>query len=124
MNILANAIDALEEGHRASGIGHGEEPQSPVRHAPHPAIRIRTELLDGERVAVRISDNGAGIPESIKMRIFDPFFTTKPIGSGTGLGLSISYQIVVEKHKGSLSCLSAPGEGTEFVIQLPVRHKS
>jgi signal transduction histidine kinase len=124
MNILANAIDALEEGHRASSEERGEEPQSPVRHPPYPAIRIRTELLDGERAAIRISDNGAGIPESIKMRIFDPFFTTKPVGSGTGLGLSISYQIVVEKHKGSLSCLSAPGEGTEFVIQLPVRHKS
>ncbi len=122
MNILANAIDALEEGHRASGEERGKEKQSSVRHAPSPTIRIRTELLDGERAAIRIADNGTGITEETKMRIFDPFFTTKPVGSGTGLGLSISYQIVVEKHKGSLSCLSAPGEGTEFVIELPVRH--
>ncbi|MBW4496058.1 MAG: PAS domain S-box protein [Oscillatoria princeps RMCB-10] len=123
MNILANAIDALEERRRESGAGRGKKPHSPVSHAPYPAIRIRTELLDGSRAAVRISDNGAGIPDKIKMRIFDPFFTTKPVGAGTGLGLSISYQIVVEKHKGSLSCLSAPGEGTEFVIELPVRQQ-
>ncbi|WP_017718084.1 PAS domain S-box protein [Kamptonema formosum] len=108
MNILANAIDALEEGHQT--------------HSQQPAILIRTELLDGERAAVRISDSGPGIPDAIKMRIFDPFFTTKPIGSGTGLGLSISFQIVVDKHKGNLACFSAPGEGTEFVIELPVRH--
>ncbi len=115
MNILANAIDALDELH------HPHHPHHP--HPQQPAIRIGTELLvDGERVAIRIYDSGAGIPEEIQIRIFDPFFTTKTVGSGTGLGLSISYKIVVEKHRGSLSCLSAPGEGTEFVIELPVRH--
>jgi len=56
----------------------------------------------------------------IRNRLFDPFFTTKPVGSGTGLGLSISYQIVVEKHKGTLRCISAPGQGSEFWIEIPV----
>jgi signal transduction histidine kinase len=55
--------------------------------------------------------------------LFDPFFTTKPVGKGTGLGLSISYQIVVEKHHGILKCLSQPGQGTEFWIEIPVRHQ-
>jgi signal transduction histidine kinase len=62
--------------------------------------------------------------EEVKARLFDPFFTTKPMGKGTGLGLSISYQIVVEKHKGSLRCESVPGEGTEFLIEIPMRHSS
>jgi signal transduction histidine kinase len=58
--------------------------------------------------------------EAVQHKIFDPFFTTKPVGSGTGLGLSISYQIVVEKHKGQLSCVSALGKGTEFIVEIPV----
>jgi signal transduction histidine kinase len=56
----------------------------------------------------------------VKEKIFDPFFTTKPVGSGTGLGLAISYQIVVEKHQGQISCISAPGKGTEFIVEIPV----
>jgi signal transduction histidine kinase len=62
--------------------------------------------------------------EDVKGQLFDTFFTTKPRGKGTGLGLSISYQIVVEKHKGLLQCESTPGEGTEFSIEIPVRHNS
>ncbi|MEG4325096.1 ATP-binding protein, partial [Microcoleus sp. herbarium5] len=61
--------------------------------------------------------------ESVKCRVFDPFFTTKPVGKGTGLGLSISYQIVVERHGGTLQCISAPGEGTEFAIEIPIRQR-
>jgi signal transduction histidine kinase len=57
----------------------------------------------------------------VRSRIFDPFFTTKPIGQGTGLGLSISYQIVAEKHQGSMECDSTPGEGSKFVIEIPIR---
>jgi signal transduction histidine kinase len=60
------------------------------------------------------------MPEEVQKKIFDPFFTTKSVGSGTGLGLSISYQIVVEKHKGQLSCVSALGKGTELIIKIPV----
>ncbi len=106
MNILANALDALEEE-----IGDENSP----------TISIKTELEGCKQVKIFISDNGKGIPEKIKTRLFDPFFTTKPVGKGTGMGLSISYQIVVEKHFGSLECISAPGEGTEFVITIPLK---
>ena len=60
------------------------------------------------------------MPESVRQRLFDAFFTTKPEGKGTGLGLSISYQIVTEKHGGTLQCISLPGQGAEFVIQIPL----
>jgi signal transduction histidine kinase len=73
-----------------------------------------------KRLVIRIFDNGPGIAKEIKKRIFDPFFTTKPVGEGTGLGLSISYQIVVEKHGGQLQCFSEPGQGTEFVVEIPL----
>ncbi|MEG4960529.1 MULTISPECIES: ATP-binding protein [unclassified Microcoleus] len=110
MNILTNAIDALEEGKGKLG-----SPQSPI-----PSIRIRTELIDN-KIAVRIADNGSGIPEEIQQNIFDPFFTTKPVGKGTGLGLSISYKIVVEKHGGNLRCISSPGKGAELIVEIPLR---
>ena len=86
-----------------------------------PTIRICTELLDKDWVAIRIADNGIGMTEKVKQQLFDPFFTTKPVGKGVGLGLSISYQIIVEKHGGQLKCFSAPGWGTEFIVEIPVR---
>lgn len=110
MNLLANAIDALEDAVLKTG-----QPASPQ-------IAIRTTRLDLEWIRISISDNGSGIPESIKAKLFDPFFTTKPVGKGTGLGLSISYQIVTERHQGKLYCNSTPGQGTEFVIEVPVRY--
>ncbi|NER38864.1 MAG: PAS domain S-box protein [Oscillatoria sp. SIO1A7] len=94
---------------------------SPMPNSPFPTIRISTEMVGDGMVAIRIADNGPGIDEEVRKQIFDPFFTTKAVGSGTGLGLSISYQIVVEKHCGSLRCVSAPGQGAEFIIELPVR---
>ncbi|BAY09271.1 PAS domain S-box protein [Calothrix sp. NIES-2098] len=109
MNILSNAIDALEE----SLVTKCEQ-------IINPQIRICTEVIDRNRVAIRISDNGKGIPPAIRSKLFDPFFTTKDVGKGTGLGLSISYQIVVDKHSGKLSCNSAPEQGAEFVIEIPV----
>lgn len=119
MNILANAIDALEE---SLVINHtlreGEAPTSLVRDKGK--ICIQTELTNDKQVIIRISDNGPGIPESFQKQLFDPFFTTKAVGKGTGLGLSISHQIVVEKHGGQLQCISAVGEGTEFMIRIPV----
>jgi signal transduction histidine kinase len=72
-------------------------------------------------VVIRIADNGPGIPKKLNKRIFDPFFTTKTVGEGTGLGLSISYQIIVEKHGGQLRCLSEPGKGTEFIVEIPLK---
>ncbi|MGL4378359.1 MAG: sensor histidine kinase, partial [Microcoleaceae cyanobacterium] len=87
----------------------------------YPTITIITECLESEEVAIRIKDNGLGIPENIISRIFDPFFTTKQVGDGTGLGLAISYQIVVDQHRGKLQCFSELGKGTEFVIKIPQR---
>jgi signal transduction histidine kinase len=84
-------------------------------------ISIRTEVVGGDVVAIRISDNGPGIPESVRDRLFDPFFTTKPPGKGTGIGLSISYQIIADKHQGQIQCVSTPGKGTEFIIEIPLR---
>ncbi|MDB9513281.1 CBS domain-containing protein [Kamptonema animale CS-326] len=125
MNILSNAIDALEEAHGQWSIGKEKSKESgqlPIDDflLPHPTIRITTSVLDADWVAISIADNGPGISQEIRHQLFDPFFTTKPIGKGTGLGLSISHHLVVEKHGGILECISAPGKGTEFVIQIPL----
>ena len=128
MNILVNAIDALEEK-LCSSERLSERPEQATEWQP--AIGIYTCLRHDQRttadscsptptVQIRIADNGPGIPENIRQRLFDPFFTTKPVGKGTGMGLSISYQIITEKHGGSLSCVSEPGQGTEFIIQIPL----
>ena len=110
MNILANAIDALDESF-VEDKGQMSSPQ----------ILIRTEVLSARHtVAIRIKDNGSGMPEEIKGRLFDHQFTTKEVGKGTGLGLAIARQIVEETHGGRLSCNSVLGEGTEFVIEIPV----
>lgn len=130
MNILSNAIDALEEARSTTQEEQETDSSLKLRDASSceaalrsrsPMLRIRTELQDGNTVVMRIADNGTGIPPHVQQQIFDPFFTTKSVGQGTGLGLSISYQIVVEKHGGQLKCFSTPGEGTEFWIELPVR---
>ncbi len=123
MNLLTNAIDALSEvsGHCQSGVR--EQGEESAEHQL-PTIWIRTEAPDPHRVCIRIADNGPGIPEDIKPRIFDPFFTTKPVGKGTGLGLSISYRVVVERHSGQLQCSSTPGQGTEFIVEIPLLQQS
>jgi two-component system, NtrC family, sensor kinase len=110
MNILTNAIDALEE---AGSV----KPHNPSLEAL--MIRIQTEQVD-DRVKIRIHNTGSSIPERIQQRLFDAFFTTKSVGQGTGLGLSISYQIVTEKHGGLLECQSSPEVGTEFMIEIPI----
>ena len=115
MNILNNAIDAIEE---KEALSHSFNQSSSGR------IVICTQRLNNDSVAIRIANNGPEIPPSVKTRIFDPFFTTKPVGTGTGLGLAISYQIVVGQHQGVLKCLSQPEMGTEFSIELPTRWHS
>jgi two-component system NtrC family sensor kinase len=115
-NLLNNAIDALQMPFNPDNSLN----QSHQVKIIHPQIRIATEMTEYNTVLIKIADNGPGISESIRWRIFDPFFTTKPPGSGTGLGLSISYQIVVQRHKGQLSCSPLSGEGTEFVIEIPI----
>jgi two-component system, NtrC family, sensor kinase len=124
MNIIGNAIDALDEeiqtGKWATRNGKNSPPSDPSSPLTFPTITIRTEVVGGDFVAIRISDNGRGIPEEIRRQLFDPFFTTKPVGKGTGLGLSISYHLVVEQHGGRLDCISEAGRGTEFAIEIPI----
>ncbi|MEL6603567.1 MAG: ATP-binding protein [Cyanobacteria bacterium J06614_10] len=111
MNILANAIDALNEASEGRSFAELEE------HPP--CITVLTQIEQSE-LTVAISDNGPGIPEPVKERIFENLFTTKAVGKGTGLGLAISRQIVVDNHCGSLSVTSHAGQGTTFLIRLPM----
>jgi light-regulated signal transduction histidine kinase (bacteriophytochrome) len=120
MNLLSNAIDALEESAAFRPLSAESDAETHTFTPNRPIIRIRTEILENQQVSIRIIDNGRGIPEKALPHLFDPFFTTKPVGKGTGLGLSISYQIITEKHRGSLRCISAPGEGAEFVVEIPI----
>lgn len=131
MNILSNAIDALQETFvNSHTLGEAAQKASTSfienkgQRKDKGQIRIRTELANSNTVRIRIADNGPGMTQEVRQKIFDPFFTTKPIGSGTGLGLSISYQIVVDKHKGQLICDSTPGQGTEFIIEIPMQQQS
>jgi two-component system NtrC family sensor kinase len=101
MNLVANAIEAIE--------GPGR-------------ISLATARQNGDFV-FRVRDTGKGIPEEIRNRIFDPFFTTKPVGEGTGLGLAISYGIV-KAHRGSMDFSSNAGEGTEFILKIPISQEN
>ena len=107
LNLISNAIDAFEE----HTVGDSEAQMT---------IRIQTALR-GQQAVITVSDNGVGIPDSVRQRIFEPFFTTKAVGKGTGLGLSISYAVIVKHHKGELVCHSELGKGTEFVITIPIQ---
>lgn len=116
MNLLSNAIDALESY---------DSQRSPAAARANPSqIVIQTAITDEQFVSIKIRDNGSGMPETVRHRLFDPFFTTKPIGKGTGLGLSISHQIVTEKHHGEIGCISEPGQGAEFWLKLPILQAS
>ncbi|MEH2129016.1 sensor histidine kinase [Nostoc sp.] len=108
MNVLVNAIDAVEESFLLKNEGQ---------------IRIQTELTDEKQVIIQISDNGIGMSEEVKQRVFDYMFTTKPVGKGIGLGMAIAYQIVVDKHRGTIEIDSIPGCGTEFTICIPSTSK-
>ncbi|MBD2387084.1 trifunctional serine/threonine-protein kinase/ATP-binding protein/sensor histidine kinase [Cylindrospermum sp. FACHB-282] len=112
MNILANAIDALDES--SAGRSFSE-----IKNNPNQII-ITTSMVDNNVVKISIADNGKGMSEAVKQKIFDHLFTTKTVGKGTGLGLAIARQIVVEKHRGIIEVNSRLGEGTEFIISLPI----
>jgi signal transduction histidine kinase len=139
LNILSNACYAANQ--KAKGrVGEGERgrmgdgesgrwmetevPSHPITHSPTqpftPTLSVSTKDL-GDRIEIRIRDNGNGIPAEIREKIFNPFFTTKPTGQGTGLGLSISYDIIVQQHKGEIKVETEEGKFTEFVISLPCR---
>jgi signal transduction histidine kinase len=114
MNLLANAIDALEEANLKSNRTYADIEANPNQ------ITIRTITNpESNTLEISIQDNGTGISEAIRERIFEPSFTTKEVGKGTGLGLPISRQIIEEKHQGKLACRSIEGQGTEFFITLP-----
>ncbi len=140
MNILANAIDALEE------LDHHPTRQNRIDQASQ--IKIRTSILESKNleskslesksleskslesdpihvpwIQISILDNATGMSEAIRQKIFNPFFTTKAIGEGTGMGMAVSHQIVTEKHGGTLECFSTVGQGTEFRIQIPIHQK-
>jgi signal transduction histidine kinase len=113
MNILANAIDALEESNKGRCF-------SEIKSRPN-QITVQTVISESKnQVLIRIKDNGVGMSNEVKENIFNHLFTTKPVGQGTGLGLSIAYQIVAEKHGGTLTVNSSLGQGSEFVICIPV----
>ncbi|AFY81314.1 trifunctional serine/threonine-protein kinase/ATP-binding protein/sensor histidine kinase [Oscillatoria acuminata] len=114
MNLLSNAIDALEESNQ--GCNYAD-----INHQ----IIIKTELSsDQQQVIIRIQDNGVGMSEALQAKIFEYLFTTKAVGKGTGLGLAIARQIIVEKHSGTLAVNSTLGQGTEFTISIPSYPKS
>ena len=113
MNLLANAIDSLEESNIDKSFEEIEENLN--------QIEITTSLTEDEKsILIKIADNGLGISKDVQQKIFDHLFTTKPVGKGTGLGLSIAREIIVDKHGGNLSFNSEIGQGTEFVIEIPV----
>ena len=139
-NILENAIDALEAlpeyaepttQDRVEANDGGTLEQNERQDFRFPSVRARslltisihTKSYKNEWIAIRFTDNGTGIPKNIQNKLFDPFFTTKPTGKGTGLGLSIGYQIITEKHRGTLTCESLPGRGTTFEIEIPIRQR-
>jgi predicted ATPase/signal transduction histidine kinase/tRNA A-37 threonylcarbamoyl transferase component Bud32 len=123
MNILSNAIDALEECDRHPQTCKSLQ-NSEQAHSRSGVVRICTETLPNNWVSIRIVDNGPGMGEEVRSKVFDPFFTTKPVGAGIGMGLSISYQIVANKHSGHLRCKSEPGNGAEFIVEIPVQQKT
>ena len=152
MNILINAIEALKpldlgiQPHTSLFVPHPSpaitirtrlleycESRNPTENSlcaiaePTTSTQANTEIVprqSSQKIVIQISDNGPGMTDSVKAKLFDPFFTTKPVGQGSGLGLSISYQIVVEHHHGILTCTSAPGQGTEFWIEIPIQQVS
>ncbi|MBP0018574.1 MAG: response regulator [Cyanobacteria bacterium SBLK] len=112
MNLLANAIDAIDEANQ--GKTFSEIQANPSR------ITIETKVLEDKRVRVGIRDSGCGISPATRERIFEQGFTTKEVGKGTGLGMAIAKQIIEEKHGGEIACYSELGKGTEFEISLPI----
>ena len=107
LNLFNNAFYAMHQRQQAGEAAY------------RPTLSVRTQQV-GNRVAIRVSDNGTGMSQGVQAKIFQPFFTTKPPGEGTGLGLSLAYDIIVQGHGGTLAVESREGEGTTFRVELPV----
>ena len=107
LNLFNNAFYAVNQKQKTSGADY------------KPEVTVATTKENGH-VIIKVKDNGVGIPDAIKEKILQPFFTTKPTGEGTGLGLSLTYDMVVKGHGGSIQVNSVEGEGSEFVITLPI----
>ncbi|MEH2413772.1 sensor histidine kinase [Nostoc sp.] len=117
MNVLMNAIDALEEASQKLSL-------EDLKTNPN-QIKLQTQIDESNHDAiVQIYDNGIGMSEDVKQRVFDHMFTTKPVGKGIGLGMAIAYQIVVDKHAGTIEVDSTLGYGTEFTIRIPLTSKN
>jgi two-component system, NtrC family, sensor kinase len=108
LNLFNNAFYAVNQKKQLGIAGY------------NPEVTIAT-MAAGGHVLIKVKDNGTGMPEHVKEKIMQPFFTTKPTGEGTGLGLSLSYDMVVKGHGGTLQVNSVEGEGSEFIIQLPIK---
>jgi signal transduction histidine kinase len=109
LNLIVNAAHAIVEKNGETSCRKGR-------------IGITTRF-DDPWAEIRISDDGAGIPESIRSRVFDPFFTTKEVGRGTGQGLAIVHSVIAEKHRGTITFESHVGRGTTFIVRLPVHRE-
>lgn len=114
LNLFNNAFYAVQQRQKIGETGIQPTVTVSTRQIGNP--------LDRRLVEIRVQDNGTGIPNSVKQKIFQPFFTTKPTGEGTGLGLSLSYDIVTKGHRGTLAVESQKGEGTTFIINLPIAY--
>lgn len=122
MNLLANAIEALSDAATQTDEPL-KEPQIVIRTQTHRVQSLSSTEKVTDLAVIQIRDNGLGMSQDVLEHIFDPFFTTKPVGKGTGLGLSISYKIVVEQHGGQLRCLYKAGQGTSFIVEIPLNLK-
>jgi two-component system NtrC family sensor kinase len=107
LNLFNNAFYAVNEKKKTADENY------------EPLVSVQTKRLNNNNIEIRVSDNGNGIPSSIKEKIFQPFFTTKPTGQGTGLGLSLAYDIITKEHNGTIKVESKEGEGTIFIVELP-----
>jgi two-component system, NtrC family, sensor kinase len=107
LNLINNAFYAVHQRKQQPSEGYA------------PTVIVSTQNIDNQ-IAIKVKDNGMGMPESVKAKIFQPFFTTKPTGQGTGLGLSLAYDIITKGHGGAIEVESVEGEGTTFIVKLPV----
>ena len=112
LNLINNAFYA---------VGKREKERREIGGGFKPTVNISTKNIDNQ-IVIKISDNGTGMPEAVKAKIFQPFFTTKPTGEGTGLGLSLAYDIITKGHNGTIDVTSVEGEGTEFIITVPIQN--